>query len=430
MADDAIDVLIVGGGIAGCVAGYLLARAGLGTIIIERGNYAGSKNMTGGRLYAHSLEKVMPGFAAEAPVERRVVRERVSFTTGSDNVTLEYATGQADGPHCASYTVLRSPFDQWLMGKAEEAGAQIVPGVRVDEVVLRDGKAVGVRADGDVLEADVVLLADGVLSLLGEKLGMVRPVTPSAVAVGAKELIGLPESVIRDRFGLEGDEGLAWLFAGFPSEGRMGGGFLYTNRESVSLGVVCGLAGIEAAEKSVPQMLEDFKAHPAIRPLIKGGTLEEYSGHVVPEAGIAMCPELVGDGVLIVGDAAGFCLNTGYTVRGMDLAVASAQAAAETVLQAKEARDYSRKGLQGYRKRLEESPVFKDLRLYRKLPGFLEHTPRIFNQYPAMAAGLMRDIFRIDGAGEKPLMKKLLGRCGEVGFINIASDMFKGVRAL
>jgi len=429
MSEDAFDVIIVGGGIAGCVAGYLLASAGLGTIIIERGNYSGSKNMTGGRLYAHSLEKIMPGFAAEAPVERKVVRERISFATECDNVTMEYATGRDDGPESASYTVLRASFDQWLMDKAEEAGAQIVPGVRVDEVVMRGGKVVGVRADGDVLEANTVILADGVLSLLGEQLGMVKRVAPSSVAVGAKELIALPESVIRDRFGLEGDDGLAWLFAGSPTAGHMGGGFLYTNKESISLGVVCGLKDIENASMPVPQMLEDFKSHPAIRPLIKDGQLLEYSGHVVPEAGMNMCPEVVGDGVLIVGDAAGFCLNLGYTIRGMDLAVASARAAAETVIQANEAGDLSRAGLAGYRQKLEES-VFKDMRLYRNLPGIMESNPRLFKDYPGMAAGLMQDIFRIDGTGERPLMKKALRRCGQVGLMTIAKDMFKGVRAL
>lgn len=429
MSEDVFDVLIVGGGVAGCVAGYLLASAGLETVIIERGNYAGSKNMTGGRLYTHSLESIMPGFAAEAPVERRVVKERISFTTAADNVTLEYAAGQASDPCSDSYTVLRANFDQWLMAKAEEAGAQIIPGVRVEEVITTDGKVTGVRADEDVLEARVVILADGVLSMLGEKLGMVPAIKPSAVAVGAKELIGLPPEVIQDRFGLDENDGLTWLFAGSPSAGHMGGGFLYTNKDSVSLGVVCGLEGIEHAGKSVPQMLEDFKEHPSIKPLLKGGKLLEYSGHAVPEAGINMRPELVGDGVLIVGDAAGFCLNLGYTIRGMDLAIASARAAAEAVISAKAASDFSKAGLNGYVQRLEAG-MLKDMNLYKRLPSFMEHTPRLFNGYPEMVAGLMRDLFRIDGRGEKPLMKKLFSRCSDIGFINLASDMIRGVRAL
>ena len=151
---------------------------------------------------------------------------------------------------------------------------------------------------------------------------------PHHYAVGVKEVIGLTPEQINDRFNVTGEEGAAWLFAGSPSDGLMGGGFLYTNKDSVSLGLVCGLGDIAHAQKSVPQMLEDFKQHPAIRPLISGGKLLEYSAHMVPEGGLAMVPQLVNDGVMIVGDAAGFCLNLGFTVRGMDLAIASAQAAA------------------------------------------------------------------------------------------------------
>lgn len=86
-------------------------------------------------------------------------------------------------------------------------------------------------------------------------------------------------------------------------------------------------------QKSVPQMLEDFKQHPAVAPLIAGGKLVEYSAHVVPEAGINMLPELVGDGVLIAGDAAGMCMNLGFTIRGMDLAIAAGEAAAKPCFQ-------------------------------------------------------------------------------------------------
>ncbi|VFS48418.1 oxidoreductase [Budvicia aquatica] len=56
-----------------------MAKAGLEVLVIERGNFAGSKNMTGGRLYAHSLEKIIPGFAKEAPVERKVTHEKYHF---------------------------------------------------------------------------------------------------------------------------------------------------------------------------------------------------------------------------------------------------------------------------------------------------------------------------------------------------------------
>ncbi|BDY03883.1 FAD-dependent oxidoreductase [Ferrimonas sp. YFM] len=430
MSEEAFDTIIVGAGLAGSVAAYVLAQGGADVLVIERGNYPGSKNMTGGRLYGHSLERVIPGFAEEAPIERRVTKEKVSFMTDDSAVTLDYHNGQDQQAVEESYTVLRGEFDQWLAGKAEEVGAQFITGIRVDKVLTRDGKVVGVEADGDELLAKCVILAEGVNPVLGEQLGMVQPkVQASAMAVGAKELIELSEEQIRDRFNLSGDEGAAWLFAGSPSNGLMGGGFLYTNKSTVSLGIVAGLHHIGDTDKTVPQMLEDFKNHPAVKPLIEGGKMIEYSGHVVPEAGIHMVPKLVDDGVLITGDAAGLCLNVGYTVRGMDLAIASGEAAARAVLTAKESNDFSANGLASYQRMLEESFVMKDLKLYQKLPAFMEN-PRIFNQYPKMVADLMQEMFTVDGTPSQPIRKTLMKHCKEVGYLNLLKDGIKGVTAL
>lgn len=429
MSDDRFDAIIVGAGLAGSIAAYVLAKAGANVLVIERGNSAGSKNMTGGRLYAHSLEKIIPDFAQEAPVERRVIREKVSFMTEDSAVTLDYHSAKSNTPLQESYTVLRGKFDQWLMEKAESEGAQFVPGIRVDQLVMDGQKVIGVEADGDVLEANVVILADGVNSILGEKLGMVKPVSPSCVAVGVKELIELSQEQIEERFGVKDNEGAAWLFAGSPSNGLMGGGFLYTNETTVSLGLVCGLHHIDQSSKTVPQMLEDFKNHPAVAPLIKGGKMVEYSAHVVPEAGLNMLPELVRDGVVIVGDAAGFCINAGYTIRGMDLAIASGEAAAKAVLKAKESGDYSAAVLAEYKTLLNDSFVMKDLQLYKDLPDLLE-TPRIFNQYPKMVADIMADLFIVDGKPAQPLRKKIMKRCKDVGYMNLLKDGWKGVRSI
>lgn len=414
---------------AGATAGYVLAQAGLEVVVIERGNYAGSKNMTGGRLYGHSLEKIIPNFAVEAPVERKVTKEKVSFLTGDGAVTLDFYAGALGDPQNASYTVLRGVFDQWLAGKAEEAGAVLAAGVRVDELLVQDGKVVGVKAGEDVLEADVVILADGVNSLLAQQMGLRQELHPHQVAVGVKEVIELPEQVIADRFNLSGDEGLSWLFAGACTGGIMGGGFLYTNKSSLSLGLVCTLSDMGRAQKTLPEMLEDFKQHPVIRPLIKGGKLIEYSGHLVPEAGINMMPKLFSDGVVVVGDAAGFVINTGYMVRGMDLAVASAEAAAKAVIQAKEKGDFSAQSLSVYQQLLEQSFVLQDLRLYKKAPEFMNN-PRIFNDYPAMAVSLMTDLFKVDGSPNKSLLAKVNQSIKRVGLATLLKDGLKGVRAI
>lgn len=430
MSEDVFDAIIVGAGLAGCVAALVLAREGANVLVIERGNHAGAKNVTGGRLYAHNLERIIPDFASQAPIERRITHEKISFLTEDSAVTLDYHSARASEPTQESYSVLRSKFDPWLMEQAEAAGAQFVPGIRVDKLIVRDGKVIGVEADGDVLEANVVILAEGVNALLAEQIGMVKNrVSPKHVAVGVKELIELPRELLEARFGLVGNEGAAWLFAGTPSDGLMGGGFLYTNGDSLSLGIVVGLQHIEHAGKSVPQMLEDFKQHPAVRPLIAGGKMVEYAAHVVPEAGINMQPQLVGDGVLIAGDAAGMCMNLGFTIRGMDMAMASGEAAARAVLEAKAKNDFSTEGLNGYLRLLEELPVMKDLRHYRKVPAMLEN-PRMFTLYPQMVANIMADMFTVNGQPPQPMRKMIMRHCKEIGYLNLLKDGIKGVTAL
>ncbi|WP_097512123.1 FAD-dependent oxidoreductase FixC [Escherichia coli] len=409
MSEDIFDAIIVGAGLAGSVAALVLAREGAQVLVIERGNSAGAKNVTGGRLYAHSLEHIIPGFADSAPVERLITHEKLAFMTEKSAMTMDYCNGDETSPSQRSYSVLRSKFDAWLMEQAEEAGAQLITGIRVDNLVQRDGKVVGVEADGDVIEAKTVILADGVNSILAEKLGMAKRVKPTDVAVGVKELIELPKSVIEDRFQLQGNQGAACLFAGSPTDGLMGGGFLYTNENTLSLGLVCGLHHLHDAKKSEPQMLEDFKQHPAVAPLIAGGKLVEYSAHVVPEAGINMLPELVGDGVLIAGDAAG-------------------EAAAKTVLSAMKSDDFSKQKLAEYRQHLESGPL-RDMRMYQKLPAFLDN-PRMFSGYPELAVGVARDLFTIDGSAPELMRKKILRHGKKVGFINLIKDGMKGVTVL
>nr|WP_295973722.1 FAD-dependent oxidoreductase [uncultured Bacillus sp.] len=430
MSEEKFDAIIVGGGIAGLTAGYVMAKEGLDVLLIERGNYPGSKNMTGGRIYSHSLEKIIPDFAKEAPVQRKIVHEKVSLMTDDSAFTIDYTSQKLGIQGKDSYSVLRSEFDQWLSEKAEEAGVQVIPGILVDDLLVRDGRVCGVIAGEDELESEVVMIADGVNSQLAQKLGFRGEIKPHEVAVGAKEVISLPQKVIEDRFQLGNDEdGTAWLFAGSPSAGRVGGGFLYTNKDSISLGIVCTLADLENASKTVPQMLEDFKHHPAIEPLIKDGRMIEYSGHLVPEAGFNMIPKIVGEGVLVIGDAAGFCMNIGYAVRGMDLAVSSADCAAKAVIEAKRKNDFSEVSLSTYKALLDDSFVMRDLHLYRKFPEFIENE-RIFNQYPEMVTNIMEAMFVIDGVSSQPLMKSVMKELKKVGVMNLVKDGIKGVKAL
>lgn len=407
MSEEKFDAIIVGGGLAGCSAAIVLANAGLAVLVVERGDFCGAKNMTGGRLYGHSLEKVVPNFAEEAPIERRITREKVSLMTEDSSFDIGFGSKKLSSEkQNASYTVLRAEFDQWLASKAEEAGAEIIPGILVDDLIVEDGKVVGVYATGEELYADVVILADGVNSLLAQKLGMKKELEPHQVAVGVKEVIKLGEDVINQRFGVRGDEGVAWLSCGDPTLGGFGGGLLYTNKDTVSVGIVVTLSDIEHSGLSVNQLLDRFKEHPGIAPYLEGGTSIEYSGHLVPEEGIHMVPELYRDGVLLTGDAAGFCINLGFTVRGMDFAIESGRLAAEAVLRAHELQDFSAKILSAYEKALKNSFIMKDLEQYKGFPTLLGQR-EIFEDLPEMVNDFATKAFTVDGVPQNLIMYML-----------------------
>ncbi|KLU61908.1 electron transfer flavoprotein-ubiquinone oxidoreductase [Peptococcaceae bacterium CEB3] len=426
--EERFDAIVVGAGPAGSVAAYCLAKAGLEVLLVERGNAPGSKNMTGGRLYGHSLEKVIPGFWEEAPVERRIVNETITFLTGESAVSLDVKSKQfAQAP---SFTVLRSEFDSWLAGKAEEAGAMLACGVRVDELLRQEGKVMGIRSDEDEMLADVVIAADGVNSILAQKADIRGELPAKHVATGVKEVIELPRQVIEDRFHLTEQTGAAQLFVGECTRGMQGGGFLYTNHESISLGLVITAEEFADAEERIVDLVEEFKMHPLIQPLIEGGQVVEYSAHLVPEGGLNMMPSLCHDGLLIVGDAAGLVLNTGYMVRGMDLAIASGEAAANAVIAAKAGGDFSKQGLSSYQTALENSFVLQDMKTYAKAPKFMENH-RIFGNYPGLMEEMMVSLFSVNGNSAQPVRKSMLTSIKRHGgFMQLAKDAWKGMRAV
>lgn len=395
-SEEKFDAIVVGGGLAGSAAALTMARAGLDVMLVERGKFCGSKNSSGGRLYGHSLEKLIPNFADEAPIERKITQERLSLMTESGALSFQYSSDKLENLKYPSYSVLRSKFDKWLADKAEEAGAMVAPGQLVDEIIVEDGKVIGINCGGEEVDADVVILADGVNSLLAQQLGMKQELDSKDVAVGVKEVIELGEDVINDRFGLSGSAGAAWMIAGDPTSGNLGGGFIYTNKSTLSLGIVTTINDIGRVDVSIPDMVERMKAHPTIAPFIKDGKLVEYSAHLVTEGGLKMMPELVRDGIIVAGDAAAMVVNLGYTVRGMDLAIESGRLAGEAVISARNRGDFSKESLSVYTKMLDDSFIMKLMKQYQNLPGLLEDH-MIFNDIPKMADDFASMVYKVDG---------------------------------
>ncbi|WP_311492874.1 FAD-dependent oxidoreductase [uncultured Anaerococcus sp.] len=401
MSEDKFDVIIVGGGVAGLAASIVLAENDLEVLLVERGDYCGAKNVTGGRLYGHSLEKIIPNFADEAPIERKVVKEKISMMSEKSSLDIGYSSKElGKDKDSSSYVVLHSKFDQYLAEKAEEAGVAIITGVLVEKLLLEDGKVVGIDATGEEMYADAVIIADGVNSLLSQQIGIKKELEPNQVAVGAKEVIELSEEIINERFNLESGEGMSWLSCGDPTMGGFGGGFIYTNKDSVSIGVVATLSDIGYSNTKLTDLLERFKEHDSVAPFIKGGKTIEYSAHLVPEEGIHMVPQIYGDGFLVVGDAAGFCINLGYTVRGMDFAIESGRLAALAILRAKEKEDFSKESLAVYQDLVKDSFIMKDLMTFKAFPTILSRR-EIFSDLPEIINDVAGRAFTVNGGDSK-----------------------------
>ena len=407
------DVIVVGAGPAGATAALVLARAGKRVCLLERGPFPGSKNMYGGVIYARVLDDLIPRWWEEAPIQRWVTRRGTMILTDHQSLTVDYrTTAWGEAPYNGA-TAFRPDFDSWLAGHAEAAGAVLVCSTTATGLLKdRTGHICGVRTDrpdGD-LTASVVIACDGVNSFLGKEAGLYP--AENAVAenftLGAKEVLALPRDEIDKRFGLRGHEGADFEIVGC-TQGIAGGGFVYTNLESVAVGVVLNVAELSAAKIRPETIIAGLKRHPAIAPLIEGADLKEYSAHLIPEAGWSMMPELAGDGLMLAGDAAAMCLAAGIWLEGVNFAIGSGRAAGETALDALRSGDSSAHGLAGYRRRVEANFVLGDHKKLRLAPELLM-SHRMQRQYPEMMCNIVESMFTVTNPDPKPGAAKIAWR--------------------
>jgi electron transfer flavoprotein-quinone oxidoreductase len=428
---DKFDVIIVGAGLAGSSAAIKLARSGLEVVLIERGTYPGSKNLSGGVLYGRVLEALIPDYWDEAPIERYITNQRLSFMTEDASVNIDFKSQIFANKPYNAFSVLRGPFDRWLGNKAEEAGAMLITNICVDNVVKENDKIIGVIAGGDEILADVVLAADGATSFLAEAAGLRSRWSNHHLAVCVKELIELPSDTIEERFNLTGNEGVAYGVVGYVTQGIPGGGFIYTNKESISIGIVAHLDEVAQAKVKPVELMNGFLAHPMVGPLIRGGNLGEYGAHLVAEGGLEMLPRLYADGMLVLGDAAGLGVNTGLTVRGMDLAIGSGIAAADTILEAKAKNDFSSQSLQAYRSKLEQSFVLADMKTFAGAPQFMKK-PRMYKAYPELLSNILSSVYLHHAEPKLHLSKEAIRafKTSSLKLRDVIGDGMMGARSL
>jgi len=370
------EVIVVGGGPAGISAAITIARAGKNVVLIERGNFSGSKNVFGGAIYVQPTKEIFPNFEESAPLERKTVIHRYTMRTESKTVSAVYTDRVEDA---SSYSVIRAKFDRWMAMEAQKEGVVLVTETLVKELIVKENKIVGVKTELEEYFADIVILADGVNSLLAKQIGLRKEMKSKDVALGVKEVIKLGKDVIEERFNLGDGEGAIHEIFGDPMLGMLGLGYVYTNKETISIGIGVSLDELAKRKLKPYELLESMKNHPSFAPFIKGGELIEYSAHLIPEGGYKKIPKLYSHGVLVVGDSAMLVNNVHW--EGTNLAMISGKYAGETAVEALNKKDFSSNTLALYQKKLENSFVLKDLKSYKNIMDIVHERAGSFLAY-------------------------------------------------
>lgn len=427
------DAIVVGAGPSGNAAAYTMAKEGLNVLQIERGEYAGSKNVQGAILYADALEKIIPEFREEAPLERHVIEQRMWMMDDKAHSGMHYRSDDFNEEKPNRYTILRAQFDKWFSSKVKEAGALVLYETTVTELV-RDlsGKVIGVRTDrqGSPIMANVVVLAEGVNGLVGQRSGLRDELAPDTVALAVKEMHFLPRETIEARFNLSGNEGVVIEAMGTITKGMTGTGFLYTNEESISVGIGCIVSDFAETDVTPNELLEAFKNHPSIKPLLADSECKEYAAHLIPEGGYKAIPQLTGAGWIVVGDAGQF-VNAVHR-EGSNLAMTTGRVAAETVVSLTRKREeMTAANLAAYEKRLAQSFVMKDLKKYKGIPELLhKNKGNFFGTYPRLLSQAMQTWFRVDGIDKVSKEKAIFRNFRETRTLwGMMGDAFRVVRA-
>lgn len=419
------DAIVVGAGNAGSAAAISMASKGLSVLLVDRSDPPGAKNMSGGVLWGDDLAQILPKWQSEAPLERFIDNKKIGFLTEKSSITVDFKT-EIFRENKVGHTILRSKFDPWLAKKAKDAGALVIPGITVESLVVKDRTVVGIEESGDVITANVVILAEGINPRLSIEAGLRGPLQDWEVSLGVKEVIKLSPQKIEDRFNLDSKSGVASEYI-IGNLGELNiGAFLYTNKDSISLGIV---APMEELRKNgvthTYDLTEKFKEHPSIAPLLEGGTVAEYSAHLIPEGGLDMVPQVYGNGYMIVGDAAGFAFSNGLVLQGMNYAILSGIMAGEAAVEAKEKNDFTSKSLSSYEEKLKKTYVLKDLKTFkdiRKVTG----NKNMYTVYPKMLESIFLEMLWERGQPKKKI-RDILGTCAadlKMSKLKTATDFY------
>jgi len=362
------EAVVVGAGPGGAAAAARLAEHDVETLVLERGVDAGSKNVSGGLLYAeesapYTIDDLFPRFRAEA-TERPVTDHYIHNVAGRRVKTFDLGDLHHHDTEWSD-AVLRRKMDSWLAERVHEktrqTGGGLLTEVRVNGLLREDGEIVGVTCDEiDPIKADFIVAADGVNSELARDAGLMDWEEPEEWFQGVKAVVDLPD--VDDRFDLREEEGAAHLFSGDLFEGVRGGGFLYTNEDSLSIGTVFHLDSLVEERAEPHELLDALLTHPLLAQWLGDEYHErEYAAKLVPDSKKVAHPRPYKGRLALVGDAAGQMQAQGPIIKGMNHAVTAGALAADAFARAQD-RGRPRMAGQDYANALEEQGVMDKLR--------------------------------------------------------------------
>ena len=414
---DNIDVIIVGAGSGGVACATELAKFGKNVVVIERGSFSGSKNMFGGAIFSNVVEQIYPGFKENAPIERIIKKHSYVLLDNDTSVTISYEDNKVKDNQNQAIVVQRAKFDRWCQEEAQKRGVFFAFDTVVRNLALDDtGKVVGVETDNEIYYANLVILADGVNSLLARQIGLRNNFKTSDVILSVKEVFEFEnEEIINQRLGLNSDEGQLYELVGGAAKNMFGMGILYTNKTSVSVGLGVAIDDLVKHKKKPYELLDELKQYEPVKSIIKDAKPIEYSAHLIPEATVKNIPQLYSDGVMVIGDAAMLVNNLHF--EGTNLAMMSGKYAAEVAYLAIERNDFSKNTLKEYENKIKQSFIYKDIKSYKNVMKTLNKNSDSFMGFYIEKANEFFKIFtEVDSVPKKQkyrnfILNTIFGRC-------------------
>lgn len=398
-----IDVLFVGAGpanLAGAIKlKQLLNQKGIdqSVVVIEKADRIGQHHLSGAIIEAQVIDELLPGWQNDEEdkfvkqlLASRIMKDEFYFLKGKNlafkvpDILLPPSLQNKD-----AYALSISELVNWLAGIATKLGVELYTGFAAKEIIIENNKVKGVKlgdkgldkdknpfsnyVPGEMLEAKVTVLGEGSAGLLAENVvrqfNLGANKNPQIYAMGVKEIIKLPENNL---FGA--NRVIHTLGYPLPSD-VYGAGSIYSMRDNlVAVALVMSLDW-RYADLSPQQELQIYKSHSMIQDFLKGGKVVAYGAKTFPEGGFYSVPQLVADGVIIVGDAAG--LTNAKKRKGLRYAVKSGIAAGESIYQAIEKQDFRARSLMKYHDILNESFVMKELYASRNYRQIFSRTGRL-----------------------------------------------------